>query len=100
MKQKSLPRVFQCLCAHFVPATNLHVAFQKENFSLPSTARNVLRPLHFSLLSLTPMLIFNTQISEELLNIWLNAAIFIGALAECAKSHAGVLLAQRQRIQE
>lgn len=53
-----------------------------------------------SLLSLSPTLIFNTQISEELLNIWLNAAIFIGALAERGRSHAGVLLAQRQQIQE
>lgn len=49
---------------------------------------------------LTPTLIFNIQISEELLNIWLNAAIFIGVLAECGKSHAGVLLAKRQQVQE
>lgn len=83
MKLRSLPRAFPCLRAHFVPARNLHVAFGKENFSLPSTALNVLRALHFSLLSLTPTLIFIIQISEELLNIWLNAAIFIGALAEC-----------------
>lgn len=43
-----------------------------------------------------PTVIFNTELSEELLNIWLSAAILIKAVAECEKSHAGELLAQRQ----
>lgn len=54
MKSRSLPRAFLCQCTHFIPATNQHVAFGKENFSLPSTALNVLRPLCFSLLSSLP----------------------------------------------
>lgn len=99
-KRKSLSGAFQCLHACFVTATNLHVAFRKQNFSVPSTARNILRPFCFSLLSLTPTVNFNIDISEELLKIWLIAAVFIRALAECWKSCVGELLAQRKQMQE
>lgn len=65
MKCSTLPKAFQCLRTHFVPAINLHVAFGKQNFSSPSATLNILRLLHFFLLSLTPTVIFNIQISEE-----------------------------------
>lgn len=69
---------------------------ESKLFLCPSTALNYHRPLLFFLLFLTPTVIFNTELSEELLNIWLSAAILIRAVAECEKSRAGKLLAQRQ----
>lgn len=99
MKCRTLPRGFQCLRTHFVPAINLHVAFGKQNFSSPSATFNILRLLQFFLLSLTPTVIFYIQISKEYWHL-AECNSFYRSPVECGKSHAGGLLAQRQQIQE